>query len=297
MSLDERQLDWNLLRSFLAVVEAGSLTQAAQRLSLSQPTLSRQIAALEAAVGAPLFERTARRLKPTAAGLALTEPAQRMRAAVQAAGALLTQQRRGLAGTVRLTASEVVSAYVLPQVLSRLAQRHPEIEVELVASNRIDNLLEREADIAVRMVRPSQGTVITRHIADWPLGLYAHADYLASVDGTVDARRLRRYRWIGQDQDTDLIEGFAAAGLAVDRHFFGLRCDHQIVTVQALCAGLGIGVALEPVARHLQLVRVLPQLPAPSLPVWLTAHRELRASRRLRTVFDFLAEALRQWAP
>jgi DNA-binding transcriptional LysR family regulator len=289
-------IDWNLLRSFLAVVEAGSLTRAAEQLSISQPTLSRQIAALEAAVGAPLFERTARRLRPTVAGQTLTEPALRMRAAVQAASSALTRRGEELAGSVRLTASEVVSAFVLPEVLTRLARRYPEIEVELVASNEVDNLLEREADIAVRMVRPSQQSLITKHVGDWPLGVYAHPDYLASVGGSVDAARLDRCRWIGEDRSTQLIDGFAAAGFAVDRGFFGLRCDNQIVTLQALRAGLGLGVAFVPLAERWGLARVLPEVPVPGLPVWLTAHRELRASRRLRTVFALLAEGLREWA-
>lgn len=288
-------IDWNLLRSFLAVVEAGSLTRAAEGLSISQPTLSRQVAALEAAVGAPLFERTARRLRPTAAGQTLVEPALRMRAAVQAASSALTRRGDELAGSVRLTASEVVSAFVLPEVLTRLARRYPEIEVELVASNEVDNLLEREADIAVRMVRPSQQSLITKHVGDWPLGLYAHPDYLASA-GAVDAAHMSRHRWIGQDRDTDLIDGFAAAGFSVDRHFFGLRCDNQIVSLQALRAGLGLGLVFTPLAQRWGLERVLPELPVPGLPVWLTAHRELRASRRLRTVFALIAEGLRDWA-
>ena len=296
MSTDPPDLDWNLLRSFIAVIEAGSLTRAAERLSISQPTLSRHIAALEAAVGTPLFERTARRLVPTAAGLTLTQPAQHMRAAVRAARGLVERGNEELAGSVRVTASEVVSAFVLPDVLSRLARLHPEIEVDLVAGNRMDNLLEREADIAVRMVRPTQGTVITRHLCDWPLGIYVRAEYLASVGGRVDACHLHDYRWIAQDRDTQLIDGFAAAGLPADRRFFKFRCDNQIVSLQALQAGLGLGVALVPLARRLNLVRVLPQQPMPALPVWLTAHRELRSSRRLQTVFAFVADALCAWA-
>lgn len=294
--MDEHQIDWNLLRSFLAVVAAGSLTRAAEKLSTSQPTLSRQIAALETAVGAPLFERAARRLIPTNAGLALVEPAQRMQEAMLAAKSVVRARTAKVSGVVRLTASDVVSAYVLPEILAELARRHPEIEIELVASNRIDNLLERQADIAIRMIRPTQRTLIARRIGDWPLGLHAHKDYLASVGGRVEAVSARGYRWIGQDHDLDYIQAFRAAGFDIDKTFFGFRCDNQIVMIRAVCAGLGIGVVFMPLARRLGLVPVLPDLPRPSLPVWLTAHRELKSSERLRRVFDFLTKALTEWS-
>jgi len=294
---DPAQLDWNLLRSFGAVMDQGSFTQAAVQLGSSQPTLSRQIAQLEAAVGAPLFERTARGLLATAAARALAEPAARMLAAAQAcavaagdaAGAQAT-----LAGTVRLTASEVVSCHVLPPMLAALAQRHPQVQIELVASDKLDNLLEHEADIAVRMVRPTQTALITRHIADWPLGLYAHRDLLAREGGAI---KLASARKVGFDQNQQMIEGFRRAGFELTRHDFHFRCDHQLVSLAAVRAGLGVGVLLAPLARRLpELVQVLPEAELPTLPVWLTAHRALRSSRRLKTVFDWLAQGLGAWA-
>jgi DNA-binding transcriptional LysR family regulator len=295
---DLQTLDWNLVRAFLAVVEAGSLTRAAERLDSSQPTLSRQIATLEQVLGTPLFERTARRLAPTAAGQTLATYAQRMRDTMRAAGAALALHSTALAGTVRLTASEVVAAYLLPDLLTGLAQRHPDLEVELVASNDVDNLLDREADIAVRMVRPSQGGVIARHVADWPLGVYTHLRYLEEVGGAIAVERLASYRWIGQDEDTQLIAGFRALGFDVNRNFFKLRCDNQIVTMQALLAGLGLAVAPAPVAARMEGLREIPLgLPMPQLPVWLTAHRELRSNARMRAVFDFLAVRLQEYHP
>ena len=295
MSLNEQTLDWDLLRGFLAVVEAGSLTRAARKLSVSQPTLSRQIAALESAVGAPLFERTARGLVPTPAGLSLTEPAQHMRSAVRNAAASLAHGTHEIAGTIRLTASEVISGFVLPELLTALARRHPDVAVELIATDHMSNLLERDADIAIRMVRPAQGSLLTRHIADWPLGVYAHPSYLASVGGQVDVNRIAQYRWIGQDQGKERIEGFAAAGFEVNHRFFQFRCDNEIVSMQALRAGLGIGIAPVPLAQRWGLTRLLSQYTTPTLPIWLTAHRELRSSGRLRTVFTFLGEELPRW--
>jgi DNA-binding transcriptional LysR family regulator len=294
-AFDPNTIDWNLLRAFVSVLEHGSMTRAAQRLGTSQPTLSRQISALEASLGAPLFERAARRLKPTPQAQALAEPAARMLAAVQAMAHTADSAVGQLAGTVRLTASEVASAHILPPLLARLAMRHPEIQVELVASNDLNNLLEREADIAVRMVRPTQGTLIARHLADWPLGFYAHASHLAGLP-PVTPQNMLQQRWIGFDQSMQMIEGFRAGGFDVDRRLFHFRCDNQIVCYEAICAGLGLGVAMGPLAaRQPELVQLLEEVPLPVLPVWLTAHRELRSSRRLRLVFDFLAEALVAW--
>lgn len=292
-ALDMQALDWNLLKSFCLVAELGSVSRAALALGLSQPTVSRQIAELEQAVGASLFERVARGVMPTSAGIALREPARRMLEAAQAAGVAAAAQGKETAGTVRITASEVMAAFVLPSMLARLRTLHPRIQIELVASNRLDNLLTREADIAVRMTRPEQGGLIARKIADYPLGLYAHKDYLK-------ARRLPRtgddpalYDWIGLDQSNQMIEGFRLAGYKVDKGFFAFRCDNQIVGWHAVLAGVGAGVTLRRVAdRHRQLVRLLPEYKLPSLEVWLAAHRELRDVPRIRAVFDFLAQEL-----
>jgi DNA-binding transcriptional LysR family regulator len=297
-AFDPATLDWNLLRALGAVLDLGSLTQAAARLGTSQPTLSRQIAMLEAQLGTALFERGARRLRPTPAALALAEPAQRMLAAAQAcalAADAVGAAADDLAGSVRLTASEVVSAEVLPGLLADLARRHPQIQVELVPGDTLSNLLEREADIAVRMLRPTQGTLITRHIADWPLGFYAHRR-LVAAHGLPSTATLAQHRWVGMDQSTQMLDGFRAAGHPVDRRFFALRCDSQPVNLAMVRAGVGIGVVLQPLARREpDLVPVLPELALPVLPVWLTAHRALRSSRRLALVFDFLARGLRAW--
>jgi len=298
-AFDPATLDWNLLRALGAVLDQGSLTRAAARLGTSQPTLSRQIATLEAQLGTPLFERGARRLVPTPAALALAEPAQRMLAAAQAcaqAADAVGSAADALAGTVRITASEVVSAEVLPALLAALARRHPQIQIELVPDDSLSNLLEREADIAVRMLRPTQGTLITRHIADWQLGFYAHRSLLQAAGGPPTLATLAQHRWVGMDQSTQMLDGFRGAGHAVDRRFFAFRCDRQPVNLAMVRAGVGIGVLMQPLARREpDLVQVLPELPLPVLPVWLTAHRALRGSRRLKAVFDALAGGLQAW--
>jgi DNA-binding transcriptional LysR family regulator len=292
------QTDWNLIRGFVAVVEQGSLTRAAEQLGLSQPTLSRQITQLELAVGAALFERVARGLKLTAAGDGLVEPARHMMAAARALGMATAAQGDTLSGTVRITASEMVSAFVLPPLMAQLALAYPDIQIEIVASNQISNLLEREADIAIRMIRPTQSALIARHIGDWSLSFYAHASYFTNnakllPRSAPSPQELAQYRWIGYDQSDQLIAGFRSAGIHIDTSFFAFRSDNHLVNWQALLNGVGIGICMDWLAKQTpDLVRLpLAQSP-PTLPVWLTTHRELRSSKKIRAVFDFLAQAL-----
>ncbi len=284
--------DWALLRSFLEVANSGSLSRAASVLGSSQPTLSRQIAQLEAQLGQSLFERTTRGLRLTEKGAALRAPAERMREHAQQLAMVAAGQTQGVAGTVRITASEVVSAFVLPDLLRGLRESHPEIQIELVASNTLENLLEREADIALRMLRPTQTALVARRLADQPLGFYAHRDYVLA-HGKPSATDLLQHQWVGFDRSDQLLRGFHAQGFKVKREFFAFRCDNQIVAWQAVRAGLGIGVGLKQVAALApELVRVLPTVPLAPLPLWITAHRELRGTPRLKIVFEALAAAL-----
>ena len=287
-----REPDWALLRAFLEVAQAGSLSRAALALGSSQPTLSRQVAQLEAQLGHALFERTTRGVRLTEAGAALRVPVERMREQALQFGLVAAGRSQSLAGTVRVTASDVYSAYVLPPLLRALRESQPEIQIELVASDRIENLLERDADIALRTVRPRQTALVARRLADQPLGLYAHHDYLLA-HGRPTAATLRQHAWVGYDRSDQMLRGFRAAGIAVDKTMFGFRCDNQIVAWQAVLAGLGIGVMAQRVAAEFaQVLRVLPKVAIAPMPLWITAHRELRGTPRLRVVFDALAQAL-----
>lgn len=292
-NMNTTQLDWNLLRTFLAVVDAGSLTGATRMLATSQPTLSRQIAELELSVGMALFERVARGLRLTAAGESLVWPARQMQTAAQAVSLIALGQAQQLAGTVRLTASEMISAYVVPPILAQLRQTHPEIQIELVASNQVENLLERQADIAIRNVRPSQSSLTARRVGDAKMGAFAHISYLTRIGGHVDLVRAAEYDWIGYDKSDMLLRGFRAAGLPVKREFFAFRCDNHVVAWQAALAGLGIGFAPASVAANWpDMQSVLPDKTIPKMPIWVTVHRELRHSARIRVVFDALADGL-----
>ena len=285
--------DWTLVRSFLAVLDAGSLSGAAKQLGALQPTLSRQVAALEAQLGAPLFERTGRGVSATALALAIADDARAMQAGAERLRQRLTRQRARTTGTVRITTSEVAACYLLPPVLAALQQAEPGIHVELVASNQISNLLRREADIAVRMVRPAQASLVARKLGDIALTACAHESYLARAGVPRRPEELPRHRLLGYDRDDTLLRGFAALGLPIGRDQFVLRTDDQVAYGRLLAAGAGIGfVAAYNLPWLAGVVPVLPMLRIAPLPCWLAVHREIRGSSIVRHAFDFLAERI-----
>jgi len=290
-------LDWNLIRSFVTVAEAGSLSAAARKLAASQPTLGRHIAELEQALGVVLFRRGRTGYELTEQGAALFERAQTVGEAANAFARLAAGAAEQIAGTVRIAASEVVSAYVLPPILARLRREEQAIEVEIVASNQVENLLRRDADIAVRMVAPAQQDLIARKIADLPLTACAAKSYLDRRGRPETPEKLLDHDLVGFDRGMDLINGFAALGYAVDRHAFALRTDNQIVFWEAIRAGHGIGFAQHQLAERDPLIEmILPQLVLPPLPMWLAMHRDVRTSARVRRVADFLFAELKRYS-
>ncbi len=290
-----QNFDWTLVRSFLAVLDAGSLMGAARQLQAQQPTLSRHVAELESQLGTPLFERTGRGVTPTTAALAIADAARQMQAAAEQLSRNLTGSREATTGTVRVTASQVAAVWLLPPVLAALQKAEPGIAIELVSSNRIENLLRREADIAVRMQRPTQESVVARKLGDVGVGAYAHRSYLARHGAPRKPEDLLAHRLIGYDRDDTVLRGFARMGVAVSKAQFALRCDDQVAYSYLVNAGAGIGFTSHYSARALPgLERVLPQLKIPVLPCWLAVHREIRSSKLVRLVYDFLAEAIPQ---
>jgi DNA-binding transcriptional LysR family regulator len=288
------QFDWSLIRSFLAALDHGSLLGAARVLKTSQPTLGRHIAELESQLGVVLFERTGRGLVPTVTALQLAESARGMEAGALQLARTLTGAQAQTLGTVRITASQPVAVQLLPPLLARMRVALPDIQVELVASNQVSNLLRREADIAIRMVRPDQGTLVARKIGNVGVGAYAHRSYLARRSSLRQPTDLLQHDLIGSDTDKSILQGFQSMGYAVGPEAFALRTDDLVVQWQAVRAGLGIGFVADYMARsEPDVLRVLPGLlPIPALPMWLAVHRELRTNKRIRAVYDFLAEAL-----
>jgi DNA-binding transcriptional LysR family regulator len=288
-----RSFDWTLIRSFLSVLEHGSLLGAARTLGSSQPTLGRHVVELERQLGVVLFERTGRGLVPTPLALSVAEHARAMEGNAAAIERTLTGQDRALEGAVRITASQTVAVHMLPAMLAELRELEPRIAIEVVASNAVSNLLRREADIAIRMVRPEQSSLIARRIGKVEVGAYAQQGYLHRRGLPRVPADLLHHDLIGLDHDDLIIRSFHAMGQPIERDAFALRSDDHLVLWQALRAGLGIGFAATWLAdREPELQRILPDLPIPSLPIWLTVHREIRTSARIRAVFDFLARAI-----
>lgn len=284
--------DWTLIRSFLAVAEAGSLSGAARTTGVSQPTLGRHIQAIEEALQVALFTRTAQGQALTEAGAALLPSARAMQAAAAALAMTARSRFAGIEGTVRITASRVVSQMILPPVLARLRAEEPGLQIDLVPSDTSENLLFGEADIALRMYRPTQGDLVARHLADLPLGLFAAKAYLDRKGRPTSPAELMRLSFVGQDRMDQIIRAMQALGIDVTRSFFPVRCDDPLTYVELVRAGCGLGGILRAVGDPDPLLERIDLIPGlPSLPVWLTAPPRLRQSPRLRRVWDALAAA------
>lgn len=288
------KLDWTLTRSFLAVAETGSLSAAARVLNLSQPTLGRHIAEMEAALGLPLFTRQPRGLAPTEAATALLPHARAMRDAAASLALAAAGRDADLHGTVRITASRIVAFHILPPMLATLRASHPGIEVELVPTDTTENLHFREADIALRMYRPTQENVITRHLINLPTALYATPAQIARQGLPQSPDDLLAMDFIGFDRSDLILRMMAQMGIKRQREDFPIRCDDQLVYWQMVRAGLGIG-GMQCLVGDADpaVTRIAPFIAMPALPIWLTAPEALRQTPRIRAVLDHLARAFR----
>jgi DNA-binding transcriptional LysR family regulator len=265
-------------------------------LGLAQPTLGRQIAELEQNLGAALFIRSPRGLLPTDTARDIAPHAEVMAAAAGAIRRAASGGMGDLAGNVRITASEIIGAEVLPPLLAAFRQAHPRVTIELALSNRVEDLLVGEADIAVRMARPSQQALVARHIGEIGLGLYAHRRYLNASPAPESLADLTEgHALIGFDRETPFLRS-VAAGLPVARADFALRTDNDLAALAAIRAGFGIGFIQHGIARRdADLIPVLPEAVGLTLDMWLALHEDLRASRRLRLMMDHLAAGLEEY--
>ncbi|AOJ06228.1 LysR family transcriptional regulator [Burkholderia mayonis] len=291
------EIGWELYRSFLGVLREGSLSGAARALGLTQPTVGRHVAALEAALGVSLFTRSSTGLMPTDVALALRADADAMESTADALARAATSFGKDVRGVVRISASDVVGVEVLPPIVARLRQRHPALKIELMLTNRVQDLLRREADIAVRMMRPEQTQLIARRIGDIEIGLHAHRDYLARCGTPRNPDELVRHTLIGYDRPTAFIRQMSKSFPGLDRGAFALRTDSDLAQLALIRSGAGIGICQAALAkRDATLVRVLPKAFAGRLDTWVTMHEDLRGSPRCRAAFDALVEGLDAYA-
>jgi DNA-binding transcriptional LysR family regulator len=288
--------DWSHFRSFLAVFREGSLSAAARRLGLTQPTLGRQIAELERDLGTALFIRSQRGLLPTDAARDIAPHAEAMSAASGAMMRAASGGMRDTSGVIRITASDIVGAEVLPPLLASFRRAAPAVTIELSLSNRMADLLSGEADIAVRMLRPGQQAIVARHIGNVGLGLYAHQRYLeAAAPLTTPEALIRQHALIGFDRETPFLPGLSKE-FAVARDLFAFRTDNDLAQLAAIRAGCGIGFIQHGIARRThELIPVFAKEVGFTLEMWLALHEDLRASRRLRLMMDHLAAGLAEY--
>ncbi len=284
-------MDWDLIRSFLAVARSGSLSAAARELDVSQPTLTRDIQNLEKSTHLNLFRRTTQGLSLTEQGETLLEAAERMAQAAQQFDLLATGMELELRGDVRISVNEIVGIYILPAAIKAFRDRHPGVQVEIVISNQASSLNKREADIALRMFRPTQPDLVARRLPDMELGFFAHHLYVERFGEPQTVEDLARHCFIGFDEDNQLIEGAAEMGYSFHSRDFPLRTDYMLAQIALARAGAGIVGTHVRLAEHWpELQRVMRHIPLPGLEYWVVCHRDVQFNARIRAFMQFLSE-------
>ncbi len=293
--MKDQPYSWDSYRAFVAVMETGSLSAAGRLLATTAPTITRHIEGLEAALGVTLFTRSSTGLQASHAALALAPQIQQMVTAEAAVRRLASAEGESERGVIRLTASEIIGTEVLPRILAGFSQQFPEIIIELSLNNQQEDLLRRDSDIAVRMVRPVQGALVAKKMGEVNVGLYAHQDYVARRGNPATFAELKQHPLIGFDRRLS-ISGTTAFGV-MNRELFNFRSDSDIAQLALLRAGLGIGGCQARIAaRTPELIPVLSGQTIFSMEMWLVMHRDLRQVKRIRLLFNWLSEALKDYA-
>jgi DNA-binding transcriptional LysR family regulator len=284
---------WDLYQTFLTVLERGSLSGAARELGLTQPTVGRHVSALEQALGAELFTRSQSGLRPTELALDLQPYAAALAATSASLLRTASSKRDRIAGTVRISASEVIAVEVLPPILAALQEEHDGLAIELSASDQVEDLLHRAADVAVRMAEPTQEALVVRRVGAIPVGMFAHRDYLERHGTPRTAADLAGHRLVGYDRQTAYVRAMARRYPAIGELTSAFRTDSNLAQLAAIRSGVGIGLCqLGVVADDPDLVRVLPRVFEIPLETFVAMHEDLRASARCRAVFDALVAGL-----
>ena len=288
------QFDWNHIRAFVATAETGSLSGAARKLELTQPTLSRQIAALEQDLGVMLFERVGRSLELTDAGRELLSHSKAMDDAANRVSLSALGQAHSIEGKVRITATDVLSTYNLPPVLERLRDAAPKLEIEVIAANDLRDLMRREADIAVRHVRPDQPDLIARLVQEATASLYGATRYLDRNGRPQTKEDLKHHDFINFGDTGQTIDFFAQRGIYLTPDNLRLGSQSGVVSWELVKTGLGLSLMADAVGTATAGIEriILEDMEPVVFPIWLVAHRELHSSKKLRLVFDLLAEFL-----
>ena len=287
------KLDWNQLKAFLETAETGSLSAAARKLGLTQPTLSRQVAAIERRMGVTLFERVGKAMALTPTGLDLLEHARAMGAAAETLALAATGRSQAVGGVVSVSASDAVATHLLPPLVRQLREQEPGIVIEVIASNALSDLLRREADIAIRHVQPEQPELIARLVRQAAAGFYASQDWVRVNGHPRSAADAAHLPFVGSDRSGRFLAYLRQHGLPLSEANFSCYADHSVAHWALVREGMGIGAMMDEIAHATPgVVRVLDDVPSVRFPIWLVTHRELRTARRIRLVFEALAKGL-----
>lgn len=289
-------MDWNLLKSFAAVVRTGSLSAAARELNSTQPTIGRHIATLEEQMGFSLFTRSRDGLEPTEEALDLYPDIEAMLMSFDSFVRKLEGEKDEESGTVRLSTSEVMGIEVLPDMLKKFHKAHPKIKVEVSLSNKNENLLKRDADIAIRLNKPVQEALLAKFLGNVPIHFYAHKDYLKTYGQPRALNELKDHVIIGPDREQIFLTSLEKMGIKITREDCDFRLDNQVAQIELLRKGLGIGVMQKPLAkRSSALVPVLEKEFEYQMPVWAVMHEDLKANARVRLLYSFLIEEFQKY--
>jgi len=295
MHLYMDRLDWNQLRAFLETAETGSLSAAARKLGLTQPTLSRQVAAIELSMGVTLFERVGKAMVLTPTGLDLLEHARAMGTAAEALSLAATGRSQAVGGVVSVSASDAVAAHLLPPLVRQLRQQEPGIAIDVISTNALSDLQRREADIAIRHVKPEQPDLIARLIREGAASFYASQEWVKVHGHPRTGEEAAHLPFVGSDRSGRFLGYLRQHGLPLSEANFSCYADHSVAHWALVRQGMGIGAMMDEIALDTPgIVRVLDEVPPVRFPIWLVTHRELRTSRRIRVVFEALAQGLAQ---
>jgi DNA-binding transcriptional LysR family regulator len=287
------RLDWNQLRAFLETAETGSLSAAARKLGLTQPTLSRQVAAIELSMGVTLFERVGKAMVLTPTGLDLLEHARAMGTAAEALSLAATGRSQAVGGVVSVSASDAVAAHLLPPLVRQLREQEPGIAIEVISTNALSDLQRREADIAIRHVKPEQPDLIARLIREAAANFYASEAWVHAHGHPRTGEEAAHLPFVGSDRSGQFLGYLRQHGLPLSEANFSCYADHSVAHWALVRQGMGIGAMMDEIALETPgIVRVLDDVPPVRFPIWLVTHRELRTSRRIRVVFEALSQGL-----
>lgn len=285
--------DWNQARAFLVTAEEGSLSAAARALGLTQPTLSRQVAGLEEALGVPLFERTSRALLLTQSGLELLAHFRMMGDAANNISLTATGQSQAVTGHVLISATDLMATHFLPPVLKTLRTTAPDLQIEIIATNEVSDLRRREADIAIRHGRPKDETLFAKRLRDTKAHLFASKEYLDEVGRPGSLADLEQLTFVGFDQPEQRLGLMASRGVNLTTANFNFSTSNATLTLELVRQGFGIGILpIDVGAAYPELENPTFAFEPISIETWLVTHRELKTNLRIRVVFDLLADAI-----